>query len=53
MMEQVGAKDRTETGTPLTPLEAPFLDTVLRSFVKGIRDMDNKSAAARGLTSAT
>lgn len=52
-MEQVGAKDRTETGTPLTPLEAPFLDTVLRSFVKGIRDMDIKSAAARGLISAT
>lgn len=47
MMEQVGAKDRTETGTPLMPLEAP------RSFVKGIRDMDIKSAAARDLTSAT
>lgn len=39
--------------TPLTPLEAAFLDTVMRSFVKGIHDMDIKKAAARGLTSAT
>ena len=53
MMERVGAKDRTESVTPLTPLEAAFLDTVMRSFVKGIRDMDIKRAAARGLTSAT
>lgn len=53
MMERVGAKDRTESGTPLTPLGAAFLDTVMRSFVKGIRDMDIKRAAARGLTSAT
>lgn len=53
MMERVEAKDRTESGTPLTPLEAAFLDTVMRSFVKGICDMNIKRAAARGLKSAT
>ena len=45
MMEQVGARDRAEFGTPLTPLEAAFLDTVMRSFVKGIHDIDIKKAA--------
>lgn len=53
MMEQIGAKDWTELGTPLTPSEVAFLDTVMRSFVKGISDMDIKRAAAWGLTSAT
>ncbi|MCJ1343984.1 hypothetical protein MMC31_002184 [Peltigera leucophlebia] len=53
MMERVGARDRAESGTPLTPLEAAPLDTVMRSFVKGIHDMGIKKAAARGLTSAT
>ena len=53
MMERAGAKDRTELGIPLTPLEVVFLDTVMRSFVNGISDMDIKRAAARGLTSAT
>ena len=52
MMERVGARDRAESSTSLTPLETAFLDTVMRSFVKGIHDMDIKKAAARGLTSA-
>ena len=46
MMEQIGSKDRTELGTPLTLLEVAFLDTVMRSFVKGISDLDMKRAAA-------
>lgn len=52
-MERAGAKDRQKNGTPLSPLEAAFLDTVMRSFDKGMKDLDIKKAATRGLTSAT
>ena len=49
MMERVGARDRPETGIPLSPLEIAFLDGVIRSFAKGISDLDVKKEVARGL----
>lgn len=52
-MERVGAKDRDESSTQLTSLEAAFLDTVMRSFVKGVHEMDIERAAAWVLTSVT
>lgn len=53
MMKRVGARDRPETGIPLLPLEMSFLDGIIRSVIKGIRDLDVKKEAARGLSSVT
>lgn len=38
-------------GIPLLPLESAFLDSAIRSFVKGLSDFDVKREAARGLSS--
>lgn len=51
IMERVSARDRPETGIPLLPLESAFVDSAIRSFVKGLSDFDVKKEAARGLSS--
>lgn len=48
MMEYVGVRNWPETGVLLILLKMAFLDSVIRSFIKGISDFDIKKDVARG-----
>ena len=55
LLSRIGCRDRpkkiTPTATELTSLESAMLDTVLRAFVRGLRDGDLRRDALRGLVS--
>ncbi|SLM37519.1 hypothetical protein LPUS_07377 [Lasallia pustulata] len=56
LLSRVGGRDRPREITPstpaLSPLEAAMLDTVMRAFTRGIRDLDIRRDALRGLVSS-
>lgn len=54
LMQRVGAKDRPapNSSTTLTLLESAMLDTILRAFLKGIRDHAVRREATRGMAAA-
>lgn len=54
LMNQVGAKDRPRSvilQAPLTSLESAMLDTIIRSFIRGIIDEDVKCQAFKRMGS--
>lgn len=54
LMQRIGAKDRpapTPGLHPLTVLESTMLDTILRAFIRGIRDPEIRKEATRGMAS--
>ena len=55
LLSRIGCRDRPKKVTlmvmELTSLESAMLDTVLRAFVKGLRDGDIRRDALRGLVS--
>jgi hypothetical protein len=53
-MNQVGAKDRPRSiilQAPLTSLESTMLNTIIRSFIRGIIDEDVKCQTFKGMGS--
>ena len=49
LMQRVGVKDRSDNAAPLIMLESAMLDTVLRAFVRGIKDQELRTEATRGM----
>ena len=52
LMRRIGAKDRpasTPSSTPFTLLESAMLDTILRSFIRGLNDPEIRKEATRGM----
>ena len=55
LMQRVGAKDRpaaTPSTSTLTLLESAMLDTILRSFIRGLSDPETRKEATRGMASS-